>query len=129
MGAQTGASGHFGRSLVEEDLHGQALGAIVQGLGGTLLEELVYDVRGQLLAGSFADYLIPTASDYPSIDVHALEARPSPNNPLGAKGAGEGGIIPVGGLVANAVADALGAEPFALPLSPERVWRLAQREA
>jgi len=120
------ATEDVGRIVNPETLHGQALGAIVQGLGGTLLEELVYDARGQLLAGSFADYLMPTTSDYPSIDVHALEARPSPNNPLGAKGAGEGGIIPVGGLIANAVADALGAEPFSLPLSPERVWRLAQ---
>ncbi len=123
------ATEDVGRIINPETLHGQALGAIVQGLGGTLLEELVYDARGQLLAGSFADYLMPTASDYPSIDVHALENRPSPNNPLGAKGAGEGGIIPVGGLIANAVADALRAEPFALPLSPERVWRLARRDA
>ena len=61
--------------------------------------------------------------------MHALELKPSPNNPLGAKGAGEGGIIPTGGLLANAVANALGVEPFALPLSPERVWRLANPRA
>ena len=115
-----------GRIVNPATLHGQALGAIVQGLGGTLLEHLVYDGEGQLLTGSFADYLMPTASDYPRIGVHAMELKPSPNNPLGAKGAGEGGIIPVGGLVANAVADALGAEPFELPLSPERVWALAR---
>lgn len=114
-----------GRIVNPSTLHGQALGAIVQGLGGTLLEHLVYDSEGQFLAGSFADYLMPTASDYPRIDVHAMELKPSPNNPLGAKGAGEGGIIPVGGLIANAVASAIGAEPFELPLSPERVWALA----
>ncbi len=116
-----------GRIVNPATLHGQALGAIVQGLGGTLLEHLVYDAQGQLLTGSFADYLMPTASDYPRIDVHAMELKPSPHHPLGAKGAGEGGIIPVGGLIANAVADALGSEPHELPLSPEKVWALAQR--
>ena len=114
-----------GRIVNPATLHGQCLGAIVQGLGGALLEHLVYDGEGQLLTGTFADYLMPLASDFPAIHVHALEAHPSPNNPLGAKGAGEGGIIPTGGLIANAVADALGAEPFALPLSPEAVWALA----
>jgi aerobic carbon-monoxide dehydrogenase large subunit len=118
------ATEDVGRIVNPATLHGQALGAIVQGLGGTLLEHLVYDAEGQLLTGSFADYLMPTASDFPRIDVHALELYPSPNNPLGAKGAGEGGIIPVGGLIANAVASALGVEPMELPLSPEKVWRL-----
>jgi carbon-monoxide dehydrogenase large subunit len=116
-----------GRIVNPATLHGQALGAIVQGLGGTLLEHLVYDAEGQLLTGSFADYLMPTASDFPRIEVHAMELYPSPNNPLGAKGAGEGGIIPVGGLIANAVADALGVEPTELPLSPEKVWELVNR--
>ena len=118
-----------GRIVNPATLHGQCLGAIVQGLGGTLLEHLVYDARGQLLTGSLADYLMPTASDFKRIAVHAMELQPSPNNPLGAKGAGEGGIIPTGGLIANAVADALGAEPYALPLSPERVWVLARPAA
>jgi carbon-monoxide dehydrogenase large subunit len=80
-----------------------------------------------LLTGSFADYLLPTADDFPNIRTVALETRPSPNNPLGAKGAGEGGIIPVGGVIANAVAAALGSfgvEPRELPLSPPRVWQL-----
>ncbi len=115
-----------GRIVNPATLHGQCLGAIVQGLGGTLLEHLVYDAEGQFLSGSFADYLMPTASDFPRIDVHAMEMKPSPNNPLGAKGAGEGGIIPVGGLIANAVANALGVDVFELPMSPERVWGLAR---
>jgi aerobic carbon-monoxide dehydrogenase large subunit len=92
-----------------------------------LLEHFVYDDNGQLLTGSFADYLLPTASDFPNIHAIALEQKPSPHNPLGAKGAGEGGIIPVGGVVANAVAAALvplGAEPRELPLSPPRIWQL-----
>ena len=107
----------------------EALGAIVQGLGGALLENLVYDESGQLLAGSYADYLLPTASDFASIRVFAMEERPAPDNPLGAKGAGEGGIISTGGVIANAVANALssiGAEPHTLPLAPPAVWALIE---
>ncbi len=118
-----------GRIINPLTLHGQVVGAIVQGLGGAFLEHFVYDQEGQLLTGSFADYLMPTASDFPHIRAIALEERPSPNNPLGAKGAGEGGIIPVGGVIANAVAAALGSlgvEPRELPLSPPRVWELIQ---
>jgi carbon-monoxide dehydrogenase large subunit len=121
-----------GRIINPETLHGQCVGAIVQGLGGALLEQLVYDDNGQLLTGSLADYLMPTASDFPSIHAVALEDKPAPYNPLGAKGAGEGGIIPVGGVIANAVADALsslGIEPRELPLSPPRVWQLVQDAA
>ena len=116
-----------GRIINPHTLHGQTVGAIVQGLGGVFLEHLVYSEEGQLLTGSLADYLLPTASDFPNIRVIALELYPSPNNPLGAKGAGEGGIIPVGGVIANAVAAALsslGVEPRELPLSPPRVWQL-----
>jgi len=118
-----------GRIVNPLTLHGQTVGAIVQGLGGALLEHLVYDEDGQLLTGSLADYLMPTASDFPRIHVLALEQKPTPHNPLGAKGAGEGGIIPVGGVLANAVAAALaslGVEPRELPLSPPRVWQLIQ---
>ena len=116
-----------GRIINPLTLHGQAVGAIVQGLGGALLEHFIYDEDGQLLTGSLADYLMPTASDFPAIRAIALEEQPSPNNPLGAKGAGEGGIIPVGGVIANAVAAALGSlgvQPRELPLSPPRVWQL-----
>ena len=115
-----------GRIINPLTLHGQTVGAIVQGLGGALLEHLAYDADGQFLAGTLADYLLPTASDFPVIRAHALEEKPAPHNPLGAKGAGEGGIIPVGGVIANAVANALGVEPNVLPLSPPRVWELIQ---
>jgi aerobic carbon-monoxide dehydrogenase large subunit len=118
-----------GRIINPLTLHGQAVGAIVQGLGGALLEHIVYDQDGQLLTGSLADYLMPTASDFPVVRAVALELKPAPHNPLGAKGAGEGGIIPVGGVIANAVANALqsfGAQPRQLPLSPSRVWELAR---
>ena len=116
-----------GRIINPLTFHGQVIGAVVQGLGGAFLEHFIYDEDGQLLTGSFADYLLPTAGDFPNIRAIALEEKPSPNNPLGAKGAGEGGIIPVAGVIANAVAAALGSlgvEPRELPLSPPRVWAL-----
>ena len=118
-----------GRMINPLTLKGQLVGAVVQGLGGAFLEHLVYDEHGQLLTGSLADYLVPTASDFPKIRGVMLESHPSPINPLGAKGAGEGGIISVGGVMSNAVADALssfGVEPRDLPLSPSRVWQLVQ---
>ncbi len=118
-----------GRIINPLTVHGQAVGSVVQGLGGAIMEHLVYDQQGQLLTGSLADYLIPTASDFPNIRAVVLENHPSPINPLGAKGAGEGGIIAAGGVMANAVANALsafGAQPRELPLTPTRVWELAQ---
>ena len=118
-----------GRIINPATLHGQTLGAIMQGLGGTLLEHLVYDENGQLVTATLADYLLPTADGFPSVRVHAYEDYPAPHNPLGAKGAGEGGIIPVGGVIANAVAAALkrfDVQPNALPLTPARVWGMIQ---
>jgi aerobic carbon-monoxide dehydrogenase large subunit len=112
--------------------NGQAVGGVVQGLGGTLLEHLQYDENGQFLTASLADYLLPSATDFPSIRAFVTEDSPSPISPLGAKGGGEGGVVPVGGLVANAVAAALaplGVEPRALPLSPPRVWELIVSKA
>ena len=120
-----------GRIINPATLRGQVIGALVQGLGGTFLENLIYDEDGQFLTGSLADYLVPTASDFPNLRAVVLESNPSPINPLGAKGAGEGGIIPVGGVIANALANALAAfcvEPRELPLTPSRVWHLV-REA
>jgi aerobic carbon-monoxide dehydrogenase large subunit len=117
-----------GRIVNPLTLHGQAIGGVVQGLGGAFLEHLVYDANGQLLSGSLTDYLIPTATDFPKIRAIALENHRSPSNPLGVKGAGEGAIIPIGGLMANAVANALasfGAMPNQLPLSPARVWHMS----
>jgi len=118
-----------GRVINPMLLKGQMVGAVVQGLGGALLEHLVYDDEGQLLTGSFADYLLPTASDFPSVRAVVTETHPSPINPLGAKGAGEGGVVPVGGVIANAVASALAAfnvRPHGLPLSPSRIWQLIE---
>jgi aerobic carbon-monoxide dehydrogenase large subunit len=119
-----------GRIVNPATLHGQTYGAVVQGLSGVLHEGLVYDAEGQLLTGSFLDYSIAVAADFPNIRVFALEEQPSPLNPLGVKGAGEGGIIPVGGVVANALAAALatlGVQPLELPLTPSRVWEMIRR--
>jgi aerobic carbon-monoxide dehydrogenase large subunit len=120
-----------GRVINPLTANGQAIGGVVQGLGGALLEHLQYDEDGQFLTASLADYLMPGAEDFPSIRAVITGDSPSPNNPLGAKGGGEGGIVPVGGVVANAVAAALaplGAEPRALPLSPPRIWELIQQQ-
>ena len=116
-----------GRMINPLTLKGQAVGAIVQGLGGALLEHLVYDDEGQLLTGTLADYMVPSADCFANIRSTVVELKPSPHNPLGAKGGGEGEIIPVGGVIANAVAAALadfGVEPFELPLSPPKIWAL-----
>jgi aerobic carbon-monoxide dehydrogenase large subunit len=116
-----------GRIVNPLTLKGQVIGAVVQGLGGVFLEHLAYDQDGQLLTGSFMDYLLPSATDYPRIRAVLLGDHPSPHNPLGAKGAGEGGVISVGAVVSNAIATALkdlGVQPHSLPLSPSRLWEL-----
>jgi carbon-monoxide dehydrogenase large subunit len=118
-----------GRIINPMTLRGQVIGSLVQGLGGAFLEHLQYDEHGQFLTGSLADYLLPTASDFPNLRAITTDLHPSPNNPLGAKGAGEGGIIAAGGVMANAVANALqafGAEVRELPLTPPRIWEMTQ---
>ncbi|HYZ33517.1 MAG TPA: xanthine dehydrogenase family protein molybdopterin-binding subunit [Crenalkalicoccus sp.] len=115
-----------GRMINPLLLQGQVIGGTVQGLGGVFLEHLVYDAEGQLLTGSLADYLLPTATDFPSVRAVVMGVHASPISPLGAKGAGEGGTIPVGGVIANAVAAAFSGrvQPLSLPLSPPRVWEM-----
>ena len=109
-------------------VEGQLVGGFAQGLGGALLEELVYSDEAQLLTGSFMDYLLPTSMEMPSdIDVLLTQDAPSPHNALGLKGAGEGGTVAVGAAIANAVADALaplGIRVTALPLSPNAIFEL-----
>ncbi len=120
-----------GRMLNPAIVHGQTLGASVQGIGSTMLDEFVYDETGQLLTGSFADYLLATATDFPVVEALSLELSPAPFNPLGAKGAGEGGIAAVGGALGNAVADALrehGVVVRDLPLSPNRIAKMLQTQ-
>ena len=111
--------------LVEGQIHG----GVAQGIGAALFEEICYDANGQLLSGSFMDYLLPGAMEVPKIKTVHLES-PSPLNPLGIKGLGEGGAIAPPAAIANALADAL--LPFAvpvneIPLSPSRVLELLAR--
>ncbi|MFQ5851252.1 MAG: xanthine dehydrogenase family protein molybdopterin-binding subunit [Candidatus Binatia bacterium] len=113
-----------GRCINPLLVHGQTVGAAVQGIGGTVLEHLVYGDNGQLLTTTLMDYLLPTSTDVPPIDSVILEEAPSPLNPLGVKGAGEGGIVATGAALANAVTTALapvGVEVKDLPLSPNRI--------
>ena len=112
--------------IVEAQVHG----GVAQGIGGAFYEKLHYDETGQLVNASFMDFLLPTAMEIPDLEVGHMET-PSPLNPLGAKGAGEAGAIPVPALVAEAVEDAL--QPFGvrvreMPLSPTRVWELMHQE-
>jgi carbon-monoxide dehydrogenase large subunit/6-hydroxypseudooxynicotine dehydrogenase subunit gamma len=114
-----------GRAVNPVLIEGQIVGGLAQGLGGALLEELAYDADGQLVTGSFMDYLLPTAAGAPQVDVLVTEDAPSPLTPLGVKGAGEGGTTAAGAAIANAVSDAVGAEVTTLPLTPQRVVELA----
>jgi aerobic carbon-monoxide dehydrogenase large subunit len=110
-------------------LAGQIQGGVAQGIGNAFFEQLAWTEEGQLLNASLADYLIPTALDVPRMTLdHTV--TPSPLNPLGTKGAGEGGAIPVGALFAQAIEDALqlperGIEINEIPLSPCRLWEIA----
>ena len=111
-------------------LDGQIHGGVAQGLGNAFYEQLHFDDNGQLLNASFMDYLLPTALDVPRMETDHV-TTPSPLNPLGIKGAGEAGAIPVGPLFAQALEDALqipGFEIREIPLSPNRLWELV-REA
>jgi carbon-monoxide dehydrogenase large subunit len=115
-----------GRVINPLIVEGQAHGAIAQGIGGTLHEELHYDEQGQLVTASLLDYLVPTAADLPAMAIQHLEI-PAPDSPNGAKGVGEGGTLAPPGAIANAVSHALGTELNELPLTPERVLRAIGR--
>jgi len=126
------------RYLVAEDcgriinpmiVDGQVHGAVAQGIGAALYEEIVYDGNGQLLTASLADYVIPAASEVPSIETVHLETE-LPATVGGFRGMGEGGTIGAPAAIANALADALaplGAEIFELPTTPERLFRLIEQ--
>ena len=115
-----------GRVINPMILEGQIQGGVAQGIGNAFYEQLVFDASGQLLNASFMDYLLPTAADVPRIETDHVET-PSPLNPLGIKGAGEAGAIPVGPLFAQAIEDALhkqGLEILDIPLSPSKLYDL-----
>ncbi|MGH7113958.1 MAG: molybdopterin cofactor-binding domain-containing protein [Stellaceae bacterium] len=100
--------------VVNPMLEGQVMGRAAQGLGGTLGEAIVYDANGQLLTGSLMDYALPTAADIPAMRI-VHQHSPSPLNPLGVKGVGEGGAVAPPAAIANAVCDALA--PFSVEIN------------
>jgi CO/xanthine dehydrogenase Mo-binding subunit len=117
----------IGRIINPAMAEGQVVGGLAQGIGGALLEEFAYDEQGQLLCTSFMDYLIPSSTEMPPVEVHIYENDPSPHNPLAVKGAGEGGTAGIGAAIANAVSDALREfeiEVTSLPLTPDRLLKL-----
>ncbi|MFQ6171889.1 aerobic carbon-monoxide dehydrogenase large subunit [Oryzobacter sp. R7] len=109
-------------------VEGQVHGGVAQGVGGALYERMAYDESGQLLNASFMDFLIPYASEVPFVETDHLET-PSPLNPLGIKGAGEAGTIPVTAVIASAIEDAEGFPIRSMPISPSELWELRQRHA
>ncbi|MHB1835200.1 MAG: xanthine dehydrogenase family protein molybdopterin-binding subunit [Solirubrobacteraceae bacterium] len=109
-------------------VHGQVVGGAVQALGECLTEEFVYDDAGQPTSASFLDYSLPTAAEIPPIVTGEVQT-PSPLNPLGAKGAGEGGAVGTLAAVANAVADALGGEVVPPPYTAEKLWHALRRRS
>jgi aerobic carbon-monoxide dehydrogenase large subunit len=118
-----------GRAINPMLVEGQLIGGVAQGIGGALFEEFSYDDAGQPQAITFIEYRMPTAAEIPPVDVLLAQDAPSPGNPLGVMGAGEGGVSAVGAAVANAVRDALGLAGGIgqLPLTPARVRALADR--
>ena len=109
-------------------LAGQIQGGVAQGIGNAFYEKLMFDENGQLLNASFMDYLIPTALDVPNIEADHV-TTPSPLNPMGIKGAGEAGAIPVGALFAQAIEDAIydsELEITEIPLSPSMLWEIVE---
>ncbi|NEA29298.1 aerobic carbon-monoxide dehydrogenase large subunit [Actinomadura bangladeshensis] len=117
-----------GRLINPMVVEGQIHGGVAQGVGGALYERMVYDEAGQLLNASFMDFLMPYATEIPHIETDHMET-PSPLNPLGIKGAGEAGVIPVSAVIASAVEDAEGVRVDAMPLSPDALHTLRERAA
>ena len=110
-------------------VEGQIVGSMVQGLGGALFEEFVYDEDGTPLSVTFADYMLPTLQDVPDVDVLLTEDAPSPLNPLGLKAGGESGITAVGAVIASAIEDAIGMPGVVtrLPVTPQRLKEILNR--
>ncbi len=117
-----------GRAVNPMLIRGQIVGGFAQGLGGALLEEFIYDRRGQPLSVTLADYMIPTIHDMPDMDVLITEDAPSPRNPLGIKGAGEAGVTGAAAAIACAIDNAMSAGNITyVPVTPDRLNSLLKR--
>jgi CO/xanthine dehydrogenase Mo-binding subunit len=114
-----------GRVINPLVVEGQIEGGVAQGIGGAFYERLAYDDEGQLRNASFMEFLMPYATEIPAIEIDHIET-PSPLNPLGIKGAGEAGVIPVGAVIASAVEEALGVPITQMPISPLRLFELTR---
>jgi carbon-monoxide dehydrogenase large subunit len=114
-----------GRVINPLVVEGQIEGGVAQGIGGAFYERLAYDDEGQLRNASFMEFLMPYATEIPTIEIDHIET-PSPLNPLGVKGAGEAGVIPVGAVLASAIEEALGVSITQMPLSPLKLFELAK---
>src|SRR6266568_3562253 len=112
-----------GRVINPMVLEGQIEGGVAQGIGGAFYERLAYDADGQLRNASFMEFLMPYATEIPPIVIEHIET-PSPLNPLGIKGVGEAGVIPVGAVIASGVEEALGVAITEMPLSPLKLFEL-----
>jgi CO/xanthine dehydrogenase Mo-binding subunit len=112
-----------GRVINPLILDGQIQGGVAQGIGGAFYERLLYDSEGQLRNASFMEFLMPYSTEVPEVEIHHRET-PSPLNPLGIKGAGEAGTIPVSAMLASAIEDATGIRVDEMPLSPNRLFEL-----
>ena len=111
-------------------VEGQVHGGLAQGIGQAMFEEVIYDQEGQLITGSFMDYVMPRATDFPQFELDRTET-PTPVNPLGAKGVGEAGTIGSTPCIVNAAVDALqkfGVRHIDMPLKPEKLWGIIQGE-
>jgi CO/xanthine dehydrogenase Mo-binding subunit len=117
-----------GRVINPMVVAGQIQGGVAQGVGGAYYERLAYDNEGQLRNASFMEFLIPYCTEVPEVVIDHLET-PSPLNPLGIKGAGEAGVIPVGAVIASAVEEALGIPIREMPLYPQRLFELSSGQA
>jgi carbon-monoxide dehydrogenase large subunit len=114
-----------GRVINPLVLQGQIEGGVAQGIGGAFYERLAYDSDGQLRNASFMEFLMPYATEIPPIEIDHIET-PSPLNPLGVKGAGEAGVIPVGAVIASAIEEALGVPITEMPLSPLKLFEMSR---
>jgi CO/xanthine dehydrogenase Mo-binding subunit len=116
------ATQDVGRAINPASVEGQIIGAVGQGVGWGLLEQMQHDESGQLITGTLMDYAVPRAHSVPPVETVLVEV-PSPDGPFGARGVGEPPVIPVAAAIANAIHNATGVQLTEMPVTPERLWQ------